>query len=258
MNKIIRNTAAMFALGLGAMGSAQAFEASVENAFPVLVEGQAISDSVNLGISPEALTLSYDTTITAYFISEGAGYRNTVGWYDASTDGTDGANRNVIWANASLEGAGGSLQPWEPVELGSFDAGTTLGFFLSANGYNYEQYRDRWGDTRTDYYMDNYVNTYFTDDAINPDGISHVVAGVLPEKGLLTIGFEDLYGGGDRDYDDVVFALDIGVENARQIAAGAPEPAEWALIMVGGTTLLSLARRRQRKAAALKGAAKKA
>ncbi|MCB1734811.1 MAG: DUF4114 domain-containing protein [Gammaproteobacteria bacterium] len=242
----LRNTKAATVVALLFPFTASAFTTTLENEFPALVEGQAIADSVKLGIDPSALTLSFDAKVTAYFISEGAGYRNTVGWYDASTDASTAANRNVIWANASLAGSGGDLQPWQPVELGTFEAGTTLGFFLSANGFSYEKYRDQLSDARVDYYMDNYVNTYFTDDALNPDGISHVVAGLLPEKGLLTIGFEDLYGGGDRDYDDVVFAIDIGIENARRIAAGAPEPGEWALMLVGSTTLLGLINRRRR------------
>lgn len=241
-----RIAAALSALALSTLTApAQAFVSSVDTLFPSLVEGKAIPGYVQLGISPEALTLSQDTTVKVYFIDEGAGYRNTFGWYDANAgDPTQAANRNVIWANASKQGGGGSLVSGSEAVVGDFSAGTELGFFVSANGYSYEQYRGRLSDERVDAYMDSRVHTYYTNDALNPDGISHVVAGVLPEQGLLTLGFEDLYGGGDRDYDDVVFAIDIGVENATKIAAGAPEPGEWALMIVGTLTLMGLARRR--------------
>ncbi len=38
----------------------------------------------------------------------------------------------------------------------------------------------------------------------NPDGIPHAAVEFIAE-GEAIVGFEDLYGGGDRDYDDVVF-----------------------------------------------------
>lgn len=194
--------------------------ADLQDVFPVLAEKESIADSTRVGIDPEALTLPYDADLTVYFIGEGAGYKNSFGWYDAATDPRLEENRNMVWRNASGTGeglaGGGNLDLGASVDIGSFEADTTLGFFLVANGYNNP---GNW--------------MYTTQDDLNPDGISHVVAGLLPEEGLLAIGFEDLFGGGDRDFNDLVIAIDIGVQNATAIAAAAPEPEILAMLVLG-------------------------
>jgi hypothetical protein len=50
-------------------------------------------------------------------------------------------------------------------------------------------------------------------------------------KNYLVLAFEDISYGGDKDYNDVVFAVDIGEANLMQLAtvsAAAPEPTQWA------------------------------
>ena len=49
---------------------------------------------------------------------------------------------------------------------------------------------------------------------LNPDKFNHVKSTVDPVSGKLTVAFEDLKGGGDKDFDDVQFTLDIGSANA--------------------------------------------
>jgi serralysin len=49
---------------------------------------------------------------------------------------------------------------------------------------------------------------------LNPDGILHTTGVLKADAGTITLGFEDLYNGGDRDFDDSVFTVDIGVQNA--------------------------------------------
>lgn len=44
----------------------------------------------------------------------------------------------------------------------------------------------------------------------NPDGIPHAVVNFL-EPGRAHVGFEDLFGGGDRDYNDNVFEFRGGI-----------------------------------------------
>ena len=43
---------------------------------------------------------------------------------------------------------------------------------------------------------------------LNPDGVQHVLSGVAAGGDALRLGFEDLTGGGDRDYEDVVFQVE--------------------------------------------------
>ena len=66
-----------------------------------------------------------------------------------------------------------------------------------------------------------------------------------PGSPYLMIGFEDMYGGGDRDYNDVVFAVDIGAANLHNLTA-APEPAMWAVL---GSFLLPVVWMKRRRAA---------
>jgi hypothetical protein len=44
-------------------------------------------------------------------------------------------------------------------------------------------------------------------DDLNPDLLRHVLSGVDGEGGPLVLGFEDLLGGGDRDFQDVVIQI---------------------------------------------------
>ena len=145
-----------------------------------------------------------DVVVT--FVSNGAGYTN-----ELFLDGATGTIFNN-WATP----VGTS------VNLGSFLAGTELifGLFVTNTGDVF----------------------YSGAGSRNPDGIAHAAV----DNGLnqATVGFEDLLGGGDRDYNDLVFSF----SNVRGTdAAGSPfavsEPA--ALTMLGGglAALVGLRRR---------------
>jgi hypothetical protein len=69
--------------------------------------------------------------------------------------------------------------------------------------------------------------------ARNSDGINHVVAFALPGSPYLIMAFEDMLGGGDRDYNDVIFAVDIGAINVQRLLS-TPEPAAWASVIALG------------------------
>jgi Ca2+-binding RTX toxin-like protein len=55
---------------------------------------------------------------------------------------------------------------------------------------------------------------------LNADGYDHVKGHSDVLEGKVRIGFEDLWNGGDKDFDDCVFTLDIGVKNASSIGGG--------------------------------------
>jgi PEP-CTERM motif len=75
----------------------------------------------------------------------------------------------------------------------------------------------------------------------NADGVMHGAIDNLG-GGLLRVGFEDLFGGGDRDYDDNVFDFRGGVRTGN-----VPEPGSLALV---GLALAAGAAVRRKKAAA--------
>lgn len=75
----------------------------------------------------------------------------------------------------------------------------------------------------------------------NPDGLFH--AAVSTTDGETFVGFEDQLNGGDRDYDDLIFAF----TNVAATPAAVPEPAAWGMMLGGfgviGTGLRSRRRR---------------
>jgi hypothetical protein len=105
------------------------------------------------------------------------------------------------------------------------EAGSVLDFFLITDGAN----------------GGNLV--FSADRSANADGINHAVAFAYQKANspYLILGFEDLYGGGDRDFNDLVFAVDIGAANVKALTS-APEPA-MALTLV---SFLGMTLRRKR------------
>lgn len=218
-----------------------------------LSETQAVNDTSSITLDPNKLLLDAEADVRVYFIGEGAGYHNTLGYYtgdpEAISSGINNTDAQLIFPDASSSASylgdttNATRTESEPllagdfVDLGTQDAGTQLNFFLIANGAN--------GGT----------NIYTADPALNPDGTEHFVSlaiTAVADSPYLLIGVEDLYGGGDQDYNDLVFAVDIGYDNvAALIAATVPLPAS-AVALIGLLGFVAAshlrARRRQKPA----------
>jgi hypothetical protein len=67
--------------------------------------------------------------------------------------------------------------------------------------------------------------------ARNGDGLAHAIVDYAEgtTSDFATLGFEDLFGGGDRDYNDANFQLEGGIGTASAV----PEPASLILLVVG-------------------------
>ena len=211
------------------MGNSHAVFVEFGDVFPSLLEAQSALNTADMTIDSSMLTLKQDYNVSVFFISEGAGYKNSFGWYDASTNPTNVDNRYMLWENASGAGeglqGGGSLNTGDSIELGNISAGTTLGFFITANGF----------------FTGSSGTHFFTDEVYNPDDMQHVIAGVYPEFGIVALGFEDIYGGGDKDYNDLLVAIDFGVLNTRQLlSAITAVPAPNALLLFLSSLVLLL------------------
>ena len=112
------------------------------------------------------------------------------------------------------------------VNMGKVQASTQLNFFLMADAVNGGK------------------NAYSTNHR-NADGLVHAVAFTMPGTPYLLIAFEDLFGGGDKDYNDIVFTLDIGRANVDHLSS--PEPST-GLILGGALVAIAWARRPRRRA----------
>jgi len=129
-------------------------------------------------------------------------------------------NAKLIFANASSNNsflhspgsnndrreASAPLQPGDCVDLGKMKAGTEFSPFLISNGAN--------GGTPV----------FGPNAGQNSDKYQHFVALAvtsIANNPYLLFGVEDLNGGGDKDHNDVVYAVDLGAGNMRHLASAA-------------------------------------
>ena len=192
-------------------------------------------------IDPANLQLTTDAEVRTYFVSEGAGYHNMLG-FNVDSTGVDADTSRLIFPDASVPNAflkgdpkakrsrKTPVLPGDFVDLGTFSAGQQLDFFLIAD------------DKKNNHPV------YDANPATNPDGINHMVAFsyAIQDSPYLLIGFEDLFDGGDNDFNDLVFVVDVGAENVNALVA-APEPGTIAAFATAGLAFYHR-RRRQRVA----------
>ncbi len=202
-------------------------------------------DMANLRIG-----VDYNASVT--FLNEGAGFRNSLGMYKIDENGNI-KDVEILFANSSAEGSGGDLIRGVSSVNIDLQADDQLGFFVVSNGYgtsslNRELLSDanahfefRTADGRPGnvdggeplilWHVDSetgeenaiksrYGNDIFHSTAkssdnfsLNSDNFDHVVGQVNTVTGQLYMGFEDLKHGGDKDFDDVSFVLDLGAAN---------------------------------------------
>lgn len=174
-----------------------------------LPEGKPLStthpDYLNNKVNTINLTTKADVWVT--YVSEGAGYQNTLAYYTYSTNnppsrssgGTafDGIDKiTYIFPNASGSGSGGGLKSGDKVKLGTFDAGTTVAFVLL---------QDAW----TGHGVSTKTTKFYSQNDFNPENSSelrqHEVMLYDDVHNVYVMGFEDLTRtNSDNDFNDLV------------------------------------------------------
>ncbi|UPR50587.1 tandem-95 repeat protein [Vibrio cyclitrophicus] len=193
------------------------------------------------------ITSYNDTEITVTFEGETAGYQNAAGYYKVDEDGNI-TGVEVVYENASQVGGGGDLVPGQDQFSFQVEEGESFNLFLIPNGHQHNDF-DAMQDGQYEFRAEDgspanmdtvdpqlvFVAADGTEtviqgqngDAIfhggssaqlNQDGIEHTRT-TVNEDGELVYGFEDLYGGGDADYADFNFTIDVGEVNS-QIYSG--------------------------------------
>lgn len=171
-------------------------------------------------LDPQRLVVTETTRVRMYFVGEASGYKNAVGVNLSGVGLHEGDPKLLIpdeTCRLKLYEAANQVQgdpprlPTEPfgerteefplhpgdfVELGRIEAGTRLNFFLVS------QQEER---------------VYTTVPEANPDGIPHMVALAVEDSPYMVISFEDMYGGGDRDYSDCVLAIEMSHYNIQAL-----------------------------------------
>lgn len=172
---------------------------------PYLNDG---TENINL----YTFTATSDGTIGAYFYDKTAGFTNTLSLLVNGVVTPESA-AGVLNNHTSSMG--------DFVNLGSVHKGDVLTFRL------------------------NVVTTgesLFSDKALNADGVNHVYSTAFSGDAIhgipagTYVGFEDLRGGGDFDYDDETFVF-------TNIAA-IPEPETYAMLLIGLGVIGNAIRRR--------------
>lgn len=137
------------------------------------------------------------------FVTEGAGYRNVLGFYtyninNPPTNVSEIGNITIVFPNASMTNSGGGLNPGNRVKIGTFPAGTGIGWVLIADGWR--------NNIVTSGYNTFYSNPQFNPET-NPILRRHNVYLYDQGRGLFLIGFEDIRRdqNSDNDFNDLVF-----------------------------------------------------
>ncbi|VUD47000.1 hypothetical protein TDB9533_00937 [Thalassocella blandensis] len=168
----------------------------INNALPEGIVNQAFL----VGDNGANITLSEDGEVFVTFIHEGAGYQNSFGYftYDAANPPSSiwEVQETIVFPNLSYP----HLTSGHQVKLGSFTAGTSIGFFLAANAF--------WYDTGVKPFESPY---YYSLQGLNnePELLKQHNVMLFDEiSGEMIIGFEDLpRTWGDNDFNDAVFAV---------------------------------------------------
>lgn len=162
--------------------------------------------------NPQYISSGYDTDLVldknadvwVTFVTEGAGYRNVLGFYtydinNPPTTVPTADKITIVFPNVSGAGSGGSLVAGNKVKIGTFPAGTGIGWVLLANGWN--------GTKVTPGLWQLFSNPNF-----NPEATAtlrqHNVLLSDPTNQRIILGFEDIRrdnSGCDNDFNDAVF-----------------------------------------------------
>lgn len=208
-----------------------------------LPEGASANPAYLNPIYNPNLYLSKDAQVTLTFLDEGAGFRNSLGYFTYQADtfvglthsdidlngrrgitfseltsAVEGVGGGLLFPNSSRLNAGGLLEPGDSIMLGGgevYSAGTYVGFFLIQNA---------WRNGQVLSVTDNSEPlTFYTVDMLNPEnqaGDDLVSSSLGPNnrhvamlfngqgQDNIIMGFEDLkrpYG--DNDFNDAVFRL---------------------------------------------------
>lgn len=145
------------------------------------------------------IVLTRDSEVYVTFISEGAGWPNTFGWYSYNAENPPGSpsdiEKNVLFPHVSDEvlSQGDMLQ----VGTGPFKAGTVIGFFLIARG---------WEEGVVNYRK----STLYTDTRFNSNQFQQHILFKEGDCGDIVIGFEDRWrdlSDCDFDYNDIIMTI---------------------------------------------------
>jgi choice-of-anchor A domain-containing protein/uncharacterized repeat protein (TIGR01451 family) len=153
------------------------------------------------------IALLEEADVWVTFVSEGAGYKNALGFYTYDKNNPPSSISDIqntmtlIFPNTSLTGSGGGLTAGDKVKIGHFQANTVIGFFLVADGWrNNSVGNGNW--------------LLFSNSNLNPEPDAsirqHNVLLNDDVTGKVILGFEDIRRDNsscDFDFNDVLYYI---------------------------------------------------
>ncbi len=150
------------------------------------------------------IVLTEDAQISVTFVNEGAGFKNTFGYYHYNQNNPPATAADlkpsmmVIFPNASKVNSGGGLIPGDKIyQLGTFPAGTVIGYFMLANAWNGSE-------------ITNGLYTHYTIPAFNSNHTQQHLLMYDYNCSDIIMGIEDVkIPSGDKDFNDLIFKMNI-------------------------------------------------
>ena len=196
--------------------------ANISEMFPERMDVRDVHDDLFNDTALLNIRVTEETPVYASFIDEGAGWRNTFGYYtypeDNPPQSIDDLEKHIVFPNVSGIGEGGGLDYGDRVQLGdgSFPAGTVIGFYIVAQG---------WKNGLT---VDG-VYTHYTDRQFNIDQAQQSTLFVSSDCDDIVLTFEDIKVSSsscDHDFNDIILTIkdtkDMGMPNTRLDVSGLP------------------------------------
>ena len=185
-------------------------------------------------VDPSSIKLAVAYDVRAYFVMEKSSLANSLG-FNTQGGGVTSGDPLLVFPNSSTNASHvtdytkakretkAPLLPGDFVDLGDRAAGTSLDFFLIANGASGGK------------------AVFSTQSSGNQDKAQHAVAFAKAGSPYLYLGFNDRESD-DENFNDLLIAIDIGAENVKALMAKggtyrarasvpAPEPAGMLLVV---------------------------
>jgi hypothetical protein len=171
---------------------------SIMDQFPEYKNNEANQALLFDAKAEKHVSLVKESEVYVTYISEGAGYTNTFGWYSYNKSSPPQSVAELQLKVLFPTVNGKILKQGDMVKLRNetFAAGTVIGFFLIVGG---------WHDGAVDFSKP----TLYTDYAFNPAGQQQHILFKQKDCGDVVLAFEDRMPGEgtDSDFNDIIFTV---------------------------------------------------
>lgn len=196
--------------------------ANISEMFPESQDVRNVHDDLFNDTAPLNIHVTEETPVFVSFIDEGAGWKNSFGYYtypeDNPPQSIDELEMHIVFANVSKVGEGGGLDFGDRVQLGegSFPAGTVIGFYIVAQGWKNGLVVDG-------------VYTHYTNKLFNIDQAQQSTLFLSSGCDDIVLTFEDIKVNNsscDHDFNDIILTIkdskDMGMPNTKLDISGLP------------------------------------